>query len=98
MINRRNFIKKGSAAGFGIAATGAVACKSPGGEVKGEKQEGNNDQFIDDFELNEVTIDELQQKMQSGAYTSKGITEMYLKRIEAIDKNGLKLNSVIEIN
>ena len=79
MINRRNFIKKGSAAGLGIAATGVVACKSPGGEVKEEKQEGNKDQFIDDFELNEVTIDELQQKMQSGAYTSKGITEMYLK-------------------
>ena len=52
----------------------------------------------DSFELNEATIDELQQKMQSGKYTSRSITEMYLKRIEAIDKNGPKLNSVIELN
>jgi amidase len=36
--------------------------------------------------------------MQSGEYTSKSITEMYLKRIESIDKNGPALNSVIEVN
>ena len=30
--------------------------------------------------------------------TSRSITEMYLKRIEAIDKNGVALNSVIELN
>ena len=48
------------------------------------------------FELNEVTIDELQQKMQSGTYTSKSITDLYLKRIEMIDKKGPALNAVIE--
>jgi len=52
----------------------------------------------DDFELNEVTIDALQQKMASKAYTSRSITEMYSKRIDAIDKGGPKLNSVIELN
>jgi len=98
MINRRNFIKKGTAAGVGIAAAGIASCTSPGGEIKEEIQPGNQDQFIDDFELNEVTIDELQQKMQSGVYSSKAITEMYLDRIEAIDKDGPALNAVIEIN
>ncbi len=52
----------------------------------------------DNFELNEATIDQLQQFMQSGKYTARRITEMYLKRIEAIDKNGPKLNAVIELN
>ena len=50
------------------------------------------------FLLNEITIDELQQKMQSGEWTSHAIVEMYLKQIEALDKNGPKLNSVIELN
>lgn len=50
------------------------------------------------FALDEFTIDELQQKMQSGELTAHSITELYLKRIEEIDKNGPKLNSVIEIN
>ena len=36
--------------------------------------------------------------MQNGQYTSRAITQMYLDRIEAIDKNGPKLNAVIEIN
>ena len=51
-----------------------------------------------DFSLNETTIDQLQQKMQSGEVTAKQIAEMYLERIDAIDKNGPKLNSVIEVN
>ena len=36
--------------------------------------------------------------MASGAYTAQSITEMYLKRIEAIDKSGPAINSVIELN
>jgi amidase len=53
---------------------------------------------LKDFDLNEVTIDELQQKMQSGELSSKLITQWYLKRIEEIDKDGPKINSVIEVN
>ncbi len=52
----------------------------------------------DDFELNEITIQQLQEKMKSGNYTSEQITQLYLNRIEAIDKNGPRLNAVIEIN
>ncbi len=36
--------------------------------------------------------------MQSKEYTSRSITELYLKRIDAIDKAGPKLNAVIQIN
>jgi len=52
----------------------------------------------DHFELNEITISELQDKMASGKYTAEQITKLYLQRIEEIDKNGPLLNSVIEIN
>jgi amidase len=48
--------------------------------------------------LKEWTISELQSMMTSGELTSRHLVELYLKRIEAIDKNGPKLNSVIETN
>ena len=98
MINRRDFIKKGSAAGIGAAAAGIVSCQSPAGEATHDKKTAISDDGVGDFELDEITIDQLQQKMQSGEYTSKSITEMYLKRIESIDKNGPALNSVLEVN
>ena len=53
---------------------------------------------IPSFELEEVTIDDLQAGMKSGKYTSRTITEKYLSRIEAVDKSGPSLNSVIEVN
>lgn len=52
----------------------------------------------DDFELNEITIDSMQEKFASGKYSSEQVTNLYLKRIEAIDKNGPSLHAVIEIN
>jgi len=50
------------------------------------------------FELEEVTIDQLQAGMKSGKYTARSITEQYLARIEAVDKSGPAINSIIEIN
>ena len=54
--------------------------------------------FTGNFELNEITILQLQQELQSGKYTSERLVSMYLDRIDQIDKNGPKLNSVIETN
>ena len=50
------------------------------------------------FELDEVTISDLQQALQSGKYTSKQLVEKYSDRIGDIDKKGPALNSVIEMN
>jgi amidase len=50
------------------------------------------------FELDEITIGELQDGMKSGKYSSRSITEKYLARIAAIDKSGPRVNSVIEKN
>jgi len=92
-MHRRNFLKTTSVAG--VTALVAGACNT----VSTDKKEGQKDEnFHDDFELNEVTIDTLQQKMQNKEHTSRSITELYLKRIDAIDKAGPKLNAVIEVN
>jgi amidase len=50
------------------------------------------------FDLEEATIADLQQRMQSGRETSRSLVDKYLARIESIDKNGPALHSVIEIN
>jgi len=49
-------------------------------------------------ELEEATIAELQAGMASGKYTSRAITAVYLQRIEALDKKGPGLRSVLETN
>ncbi|MGZ9223670.1 MAG: amidase family protein, partial [Anaerolineales bacterium] len=48
--------------------------------------------------LPEWTVSELQEKMESGELTARRLAELYLERIEAVDKNGPYLNSVIEVN
>lgn len=48
--------------------------------------------------LPEWTITELQEKMESGELTSRRLAELYLGRIEAVDKSGPFINSVIELN
>jgi amidase len=50
------------------------------------------------FELEEVTIASLVGEMGSGRRTARSIAETYLARIEAVDKNGPAINSVIEVN
>jgi amidase len=50
------------------------------------------------FDLEETTIAALQQRMTSGRDTARSITEKYLARIDAIDKGGPALHSIIEVN
>lgn len=50
------------------------------------------------FTLEEATIASLQQRMQSGQDTARSIAEKYLARIDAIDRNGPAIRSVIETN
>ena len=46
----------------------------------------------------EYDIDSLQKLMQSGDLSSRQLVQYYLDRIEALDRNGPKLNSIIETN
>ncbi|MGH9711655.1 MAG: amidase family protein, partial [Candidatus Acidiferrales bacterium] len=50
------------------------------------------------FELDEVTIAELQDGMKSGKFTAHSITQKYLDRIAEIDKQGPAINAIIELN
>ncbi len=61
-------------------------------------QKNSEPNDTDDFDLNEITIDELQKQMQTGKLTAVDITNKYLERIKKIDKSGPTLNAVIELN
>jgi amidase len=50
------------------------------------------------FELDELTVADLQDRMKQGVLTAERTVEFYLERIEAVDRNGPSLRSVIEIN
>ena len=50
------------------------------------------------FELDETSVAQLQQWMQTGRFTSRRLVDLYLERIEQVDRSGPTLRSVIEIN
>jgi amidase len=50
------------------------------------------------FELEEVTIPELQEGMKSGKFTARTLAEKYTARIDEVDKRGPAVNAIIELN
>lgn len=95
MMDRRRFLGTGAAAGAGFAlgSGGCAPSDTPGVRIG----EGADD-AIPSFELDEVTVSELQASMESGERTARSITELYLGRIEALDGQGPELRSIIELN
>lgn len=94
-MKRRDFITTGTLVTAGFSSLLAASCNSHPSQTTEPAPAAD---AIPDFELNETSISELQEKMQAGKYSSEQITKLYLDRIEAIDKKGPLLNSVIEIN
>lgn len=50
------------------------------------------------FEVEEATISQVHEAMRSGRLTCLGLVREYLKRIQAYDKNGPAINSIVVIN
>jgi amidase len=88
-LSRRKFLESGIAVSAASLALPALASAGIPAPVAAE---------VKPFELDEITVAELQDGMKSGKYTSRSIAEKYLDRIAAIDKRGPALNSVIELN
>jgi amidase len=84
-IDRRTFITV-----TGLGAAGALIARrtpQPSGAAAAPP-----------FEVEEITLAELQEGLRSGRFTSHALTEAYLSRIDAIDKRGPAINAVIEVN
>ena len=69
------------------AATCALALVTP---VSGEPRSSKIDppQPAADFELDELSITDLQRHMASGKYSARSLVEKYVDRINDIDKHG----------
>ena len=95
-LSRRDFIGLGAAGGALALAGGSVACgtQDDPAHLEGGAAAGS----VAPFELDEVSVSELQDGMGSGRWTARRITELYLERIEEIDRNGPMLRSIIETN
>lgn len=50
------------------------------------------------FRLEEATIDDIHSAFRAGNLTCRGLVELYLARIEAYDKGGPQLNSILTVN
>src|SRR5271170_6785217 len=93
--SRRSFLKNtliGSAAATliplypALGAAREIASSAPPPDIK-------------PFELDEITISDLQDGMKSGKVTAHSLVEKYSARIEEIDdKHGPAINSIIELN
>ncbi len=96
--SRRKFLQAalttGSAAALFPALSAGRVVAPPAGHEASE---------IKAFELEEITIPELQDGMKSGKYTARSLVEKYHARIEEVDtprkdKRGPATNAIIELN
>ena len=89
-MKRRQFIRTG-------AATSALALVYP---LTANAETSSKPETFQPpaFELEEMSITELQKHLQAGRYSSRSLVEKYVDRIKDIDKDGPNLNSVIELN
>ncbi len=96
-IDRRELLALGALGG----ALALTSCAPPGGDppaTESPAEPAAKAAAPGDFELDEITLTELQEGMESGRFTAQSVTEMYLRRIEEIDRQGPTLRSVIETN
>ena len=94
-MKRRSFLASSAFAAIGINTFLVAGCES---NSNGNKTSASAKEFNARFELDEETIASLQSKLKTGKFTTEDLVRLYLNRIEGIDKNGPKLNSVIELN
>ena len=89
-LNRRDFLQYGL-----MVSALTTACPAL---VRSRERSGLERTSARSFELEEATVSELQEGMKSGRLTARSIAQMYLKRIEELDKHGPMVNSIIELN
>jgi len=73
-----------------LILTVTIACQT--------EKEDESAEMADDFAFAEATVEEIEAAYDDGSLTAEALVRAYLDRIEAIDKNGPHLNSVITLN
>ena len=92
--NRRSFLKTTVIGGTAATLTPLYPALGAAREIVSAAPAPD----IKPFELDEITISDLQGGMKSGKFTARSLVEKYSARIEEIDKHGPAINSIIELN
>jgi amidase len=95
-LTRRGFLQVGALAAAAGAAAQVPSLSLAQGPMSPEQSGGGR--AAPPFELEEATIQQIQDGMRSGRWTSRSVTEAYLARIAAMDRQGPAIKSVIETN
>ncbi len=91
-MRRRDFMKY-SLMGSAVALAPQAMAKG-----RGDSNAAAPQRTASAFDLDEISVSDLQERMESGELTARALAEMYLQRVEEIDRSGPMLNSVIESN
>ena len=91
-MNRRTFVRSSVIGGVGLASVRVTAARetSDAGVISAAPPPA--------FELDELTVGDLQNGMASRKFTAHSLARKYLDRIEDVDKHGPNINSIIELN
>ena len=90
MISRRHFV--GGAALAVASFNAGCRARQPLQATDGESRPAGV------FELEELSISELQDGLRSRRWTGEQLTQLYLDRIEALDREGPRLGAIIRTN
>ena len=93
--SRRTFLRNSLMAGTAVVGTPALGASR---EITPTKPATVLPAAVKPFELEEITIPELQDAMKSGRFTARSLVELYSARIDEIDKRGPAVNAIIEMN
>src|SRR5947209_9732659 len=98
-MDRRKFLSVSALAGIAIGsnARGQEPKPAPKPSVPADVNQAPGVR-ASAFALDEVTVSDLQRQMRQGAITAERIAQLYLERIEEIDRRGPALRAVIELN
>ncbi len=88
MLDRRSLLTGGVLGGAAAALSRGAPAETPAAAPVP----------VPPFELEEATVSDLQKRMASGADSASTLAERYIARIEALDRRGPALRSVLEIN
>src|SRR5260370_2131716 len=91
-MNRMTFVRKTVVGSVGLASVSVTA------SAKVISESSSVIASPPAFELDELTIAELQSGMASGKYSAQSLARQYLDHIDEVDKHGPAINSVIELN
>ncbi|HZQ95728.1 MAG TPA: amidase [Candidatus Sulfotelmatobacter sp.] len=80
-----------------MTASAAVALRPALSSARGIARSSESP-AVKPFELEEITISELQDGMKSGKFSARSLVESYAARIDEIDKSGPAVNAIIEMN